>query len=756
MKILTTSILLFFTTIIFSQTEDIVWQISYGGLGNDSLHTIVACPDGGFIVSGTSASGITGNKTTELFGLSDYWVIKFNADAEVEWQKSYGGELNDFLYAICPAIDGGYIIGGASNSGISGNKTIDTIQKSDYWILKVDDDGEIIWQAGYGGTDHDILKDIQPYGNDGYILGGLSRSDNSGVKSENSLGYSDYWLVRIDLYGNLIWENTIGGNDEDDFTTLLITSDSTIVAGGYSNSNISGDKDEYSSYDNDDVWIIALDSLGETVWQNTIAGNKYEYLYDLYEMENGNIQLIAHSRSDSSGDKTIDAIDDNHDYWIILIDSVGNVLEDTIYGGTYEDKIRAGLFIDENLFAYGGFSRSNAGYDKSHDSFGNYDYWIIGVDTFGNKVWDFTYGGDLDDYFMNMIVADDGGIIFGGYTKSGISGNKTVASNGLNDYWIIKIDPCSDSVVYYLDADADGYGNIDSTLLGLYCEIPEGYSINSMDCNDSDSTIFPGAVEVCNDIDDNCDGLIDESLTLWTLYLDADNDGYGNSLISIEYCGAVDGYVFNSWDCDDSDSTIHDLQKYYLDNDGDGIGNSATGEWICANEAPEGYSAVNNDCDDDNNLISDPQLYYADADGDGYGDPAVFEYICELMPEGFVTNRDDCNDNNAEINPDAIEIFNLQDDDCDGLYDEGVSAIENNAVFYFQLFPNPTDAFIIINCNSPSQKQIIIRNFFGEIVFQTTSTQTKINIDLKNYSSGIYFIELQTAGNILQKSFVKN
>lgn len=79
------------------------------------MHTIVACPDGGFIVGGTSASGITGNKTTELFGLSDYWVIKFNADAEVEWQKSYGGELNDFLYAICPAIDGGYIIGGASN-----------------------------------------------------------------------------------------------------------------------------------------------------------------------------------------------------------------------------------------------------------------------------------------------------------------------------------------------------------------------------------------------------------------------------------------------------------------------------------------------------------------------------------------------------------------------------------------------------------------------------------------------------------------
>jgi uncharacterized protein (TIGR02145 family) len=187
---------------------------------------------------------------------------------------------------------------------------------------------------------------------------------------------------------------------------------------------------------------------------------------------------------------------------------------------------------------------------------------------------------------------------------------------------------------YLPDADGDGYTAV-------------GACTGSMnDCNDNDSTIHPGALEVCDEIDNNCDGQIDEGLPTNTYYLDNDQDGYGDPNISLTKCSQPAGYVTVNGDCDDNDANI----------------NPGSAE-IC--------DEIDNNC---NGLIDEGlpfEIYFADCDNDGYGNPSITLIKC-LQPAGYVTNGDDCNDNNSMVNPNATEVCGDNiDNDCDGEIDEG-------------------------------------------------------------------------------------
>ena len=279
-------------------------------------------------------------------------------------------------------------------------------------------------------------------------------------------------------------------------------------------------------------------------------------------------------------------------------------------------------------------------------------------------------------------------------------------------------DDAIDATTWYADADGDGFG--DPSVSETTCSAPSDYVTDNTDCDDADSTSNPDGTEVCDDVDNDCDGTIDEGV-LDSWFPDDDGDGYGDEAgAEVEACEQPDGYVDNASDCRDGDADDYpgadeycdgvdndcdgdtdeddaiDTTAFYLDNDEDGWGEDSSITWMCDWEEPyveeggdcddsnvdvypgadEICDGEDNDCngytDDDDPWTADGVDYYIDADGDGYGNSAFSVFQCEA-PAGYVTDSSDCDDGAAYSYPGAAEICDEEDNDCDGTTDESVT-----------------------------------------------------------------------------------
>ena len=207
-------------------------------------------------------------------------------------------------------------------------------------------------------------------------------------------------------------------------------------------------------------------------------------------------------------------------------------------------------------------------------------------------------------------------------------------------------DDCDDQIdedvqsTWYADADGDGFGDPDTSQTA--CEAPDGYVSAATDCDDTHTEVWPGAIEVCDSLDNDCNGEIDDSV-MSTWYTDADADGFGDPATAVDQCDGESGLVADGTDCDDTTANRHP-------------------------DNPEVCDEVDNDCDDtvDEGVTS---VYYADADGDGFGDEDDTVDACGTSA-GYVEDSSDCDDTVAAVNPDATELCNEVDDDCDGDVDE--------------------------------------------------------------------------------------
>ena len=364
-------------TPLFAQAPAIQWQNTIGGSSFDALYSIQQTADGGYILGGYSLSNISGNKTENSLGQSDYWIVKLNATGTIQWQNTIGGNGPDGLKSLQQTADGGYILGGYSYSDISSDKTENSIGNGDYWVLKLDAAGAIQWQNTIGGNNDEDLKFLQQTADGGYILGGYSFSNISGDKTENSNGVADYWVVKLGASGAIQWQNTIGGSGADFFTSLQQTADGGYILGGSSNSNISGDKTE-NGIGNGDYWVVKLDATGTIQWQNTIGGSGSDAITSVHQTADGG-------------------------------------------------------------YIVGGFSDSDISGDKTENSLGGDDFWVVKLNEAGGVQWQKTIGGSSDDVLYILQQAADDGYILGGWSNSNISGDKTENSNGEIDYWVIKL-----------------------------------------------------------------------------------------------------------------------------------------------------------------------------------------------------------------------------------------------------------------------------------------------------------------------------
>lgn len=157
-----------FTTL--AQDPNILWQRTIGGNGEEYLKSLEETSDGGMIIGGYSNSNISEDKSENSRGGNDYWILKLDSSGIIEWQRTIGGSGEDKLVAIHQTSDGGYIVGGYSDSEISGEKTESSRGFTDYWILKLEPNGGIEWQKTIGGDNGDSLVEIHQAPDGNYIL----------------------------------------------------------------------------------------------------------------------------------------------------------------------------------------------------------------------------------------------------------------------------------------------------------------------------------------------------------------------------------------------------------------------------------------------------------------------------------------------------------------------------------------------------------------------------------------------------------
>jgi type IX secretion system substrate protein len=419
-------------------------QKTMGGRNTDYLTSLVLTSDGGSIAGGYSGSNMYAEKTENIKGLLDYWIVKLNAHRKIEWDKTIGGDKNDQLSAIQQTIDGGYILGGYSESHISGDKTEEKRGLFDYWIVKIDNKGNIEWDKTFGGSGNDYLMFVQQTFDKGYILGGYSESNIGREKSEDSRGGNDYWIVKTDSAGNIKWDKTYGGNAEDILSTIQQTKDSGYILGGYSYSNISGEKSE-NPRGFSDYWVIKINASGNIQWNKTYGGNKYDDLHALQQTVDGGYIFGGASWSDKSGEKSQDS-KGYYDYWIVKTDSAGNIQWNRTIGGYDYDGLYALQQTKDRGYLLGGSSSSNISGDKTENSRGSNDYWVVKLDRKGKFQWDKTIGGSSSDELYGIQEIKKNHFILGGTSTSVVSGDKTGTSRGYEDYWIVYLDYISDSI----------------------------------------------------------------------------------------------------------------------------------------------------------------------------------------------------------------------------------------------------------------------------------------------------------------------
>ena len=439
------TLFLIMASIIPSTAQDpaIQWQKTIGGNNYDNLFSMGATTDGGYILGGFSYSNISGDKTENSKGGSDIWIVKIDNTGNIEWQKTIGGNDEDVFRSIRQTPDGGYIVAAISISNISGDKTENSRGGADYWILKLNNIGEITWQKTLGGDQDEYQACAISTTDGGYFVSGISETNVSGDKTSPSNGMADFWNLKLDSMGSIVWQNSIGGSLYDGYSvsgSALIpfqTEDDGYIIYGGSESPISGDKTEPNK-GIADMWIVKLNPDGSVQWDKTFGGSNVDGPGDMIQTMDGGYLIGGTSQSNISGDKTENSRGEE-DYWVLKLDMDRNIIWQKTIGSNSTDRLGKVKELDDGSYMLFGSSYGPISGDKTEDVIGNTDMWMVGLDSFGQIALQNVIGGDRYDDFEDVLSTSDNGFLIGGNSVSNISGDKTDNSKGSMDYWILKV-----------------------------------------------------------------------------------------------------------------------------------------------------------------------------------------------------------------------------------------------------------------------------------------------------------------------------
>lgn len=431
------ALLLFFVssgTFVFAQAPAKLWDKTIGGNGYEYEVKVIPTSDGGFMVAGSSSSDASGDKSENSKGNLDYWLIKLNDSGIKQWDKTIGGNGADFLEDIQQTSDGGYILAGSSQSGLSGDKSKGSLSQ-DVWIVKLSASGSIEWDNTLGGNDGESVQEIRQTTDGGYIFISHSFSGAGGDKTEPSRGSFDLWVVKLNANGSKAWDRTYGGSDYEMNGSISLTADGGCIIGGMSGSGISGDKTQ-ANFGQPDYWIVKLSSSGAKEWDRTFGGDNSDFFRCIVQTPSGDYLAAGDSYSGKSGNKSADSkAPSSRDFWVVKVDANGNKIWDKTYGrgGQYDELTSLAITFDGG-FVLGGWSLA---LDPKEDF--DFDYWLTKLSPDGSYQWDKSLAGPKQDVLYSVHPTSDRGYILGGHSYSGAGPDKSENNNGDGDFWIIRL-----------------------------------------------------------------------------------------------------------------------------------------------------------------------------------------------------------------------------------------------------------------------------------------------------------------------------
>jgi len=310
-----------------NEIGDIEWEKSFGGTGYDYAYSVQQTLDSGFIITGNTFSfdGDFGENN----GWADCFILKIDTIGNLEWSKFYGGTDPDYGNSIIQTTDGGFI-----TAGVSQSNDIDVSDNNggiDIWILKLDNLGNLEWEKNFGGLSSDHAHSIKQTNDEGFIIAGHSSSNNIDVSGGN--GNIDYWIVKLDNLGNLEWEKSYGGSRNDSAYEIQLTSDGGFIVAGISSSE-DGDVSENNSSFYIDCWILKLDSLGSLEWEKNYGGSGNDYANSIQQTSDEGFIIAG---STESNDIDVSNNNGALDYWLFKLDQDGNLEWEKNYGGLGND-----------------------------------------------------------------------------------------------------------------------------------------------------------------------------------------------------------------------------------------------------------------------------------------------------------------------------------------------------------------------------------------------------------------------------------
>ncbi len=358
------------------------WDKTFGGRKEDIAKSIVQTSDGGLAVAGyTYSKGV---------GSQDLWVLKLDAWGNKIWDKTFGGSGSDYANSIVQTSDGGLAIAGSTTSKGAGD--------SDFWVLKLDALGNKIWDKTFGASGEDTAESIVQTSDGGLAVAGATTSKGA--------GNYDFWVLRLDALGTMVWEQTFGGGENDGARSIVRTSDGGLAVAGATTSKGAG---------NYDFWVLRLDALGTMVWEQTFGSTENDGAYSIVQTSDGGLAVAGATTSKGVG---------NFDFWVLRLDALGTMVWEQTFGGSKPDGAYSIVQTSDGGLAVAGATTSKGAGDS--------DFWVLKLDALGTMVWEQTFGGGENDEAHSIVQTSDGGLAVAGTTYSKGAGDA--------DFWVLKLD----------------------------------------------------------------------------------------------------------------------------------------------------------------------------------------------------------------------------------------------------------------------------------------------------------------------------